>query len=120
MRQSFTYKYNPFYFGADTSQTAIMSVPMISYLSGCDMDEMLYYQVFINVNDPNDHTTINQIADAIKAKIPDSEILKAYAAVQSTQKIQGILDKVFYGLISVTMFLSFFSLSASMSANLYE
>jgi len=27
---------------------------------------------------------------------------------------------VFYGLISVTMFLCFFSLSASMSANLYE
>jgi len=30
------------------------------------------------------------------------------------------LNKVFYGLISVTMFLCFFSLCASMSANLYE
>ena len=34
--------------------------------------------------------------------------------------IRSILDKVFYGLISVTMFLCFFSLAASMSANLYE
>jgi len=31
-----------------------------------------------------------------------------------------VLNKVFYGLIGVTMFLCFFSLSASMSANLYE
>ena len=30
------------------------------------------------------------------------------------------MDKVFYGLIGVTMFLCFFSLSASMSANLFE
>ena len=37
-----------------------------------------------------------------------------------TSNIEGILDKVFYGLISVTMFLCFFSLCASVSANLYE
>ena len=38
----------------------------------------------------------------------------------TTDKIRKILDKVFYGLIGVTMFLCFFTLSASMSANLYE
>ena len=37
-----------------------------------------------------------------------------------TSQVKGILDKVFYGLISVTMFLCFFSLCASMTANLYE
>ena len=35
-------------------------------------------------------------------------------------QIKKILDKVFYGLIGVTMFLCFFSLCASMTANLYE
>ena len=34
--------------------------------------------------------------------------------------MQKILNKVFMGLISITMFLCFFSLCASMSANLYE
>ena len=34
--------------------------------------------------------------------------------------MKKILDKIFYGLIGVTMFLCFFSLCASMSANLYE
>ena len=37
-----------------------------------------------------------------------------------TKKIRVILNRVFYGLIGITMFLCFFSLSASMSANLYE
>ena len=37
-----------------------------------------------------------------------------------TKKIREILNRVFYGLIAITMFLCFFSLSASMSANLYE
>lgn len=43
-----------------------------------------------------------------------------YSETTDTTKIKKILDKVFYGLISVTMFLCFFSLCASMSANLYE
>ena len=45
---------------------------------------------------------------------------KAHDSVNTTSKVKGILDKVFIGLISITMFLCFFSLVASMSANLYE
>ena len=47
-------------------------------------------------------------------------VYKTYEQIESTARIKKILDKVFYGLISVTMFLCFFSLCASMSANLYE
>ena len=53
-------------------------------------------------------------------KAPDASVQKAYETSATTSKIKKILDKVFYGLISVTMFLCFFSLCASMSANLYE
>ena len=40
--------------------------------------------------------------------------------VETTSKVNKILDKLLYGLISVTTYLCFFSLSASVSANLYE
>ena len=72
------------------------------------------------MNDPSDHSTIDKLAKALQLANPDVTISKTYESGESTHKIKKILDKVFYGLISVTMFLCFFSLSASMSANLYE
>ena len=52
--------------------------------------------------------------------VPYVTVEKTYDQGSATKKIHNILDKVFYGLISVTMFLCFFSLSASMTANLFE
>lgn len=72
------------------------------------------------MNDPDDHSTIDSLATALAADCPDALVSKIYEDEDSTAKIKKILDKVFYGLISVTMFLCFFSLCASMSANLYE
>ena len=70
------------------------------------------------MNDPDNHTTIDKLADAIS---PFGGIIKkGYDAGKSTEKVKKVLDKTFYGLIGVTMFLCYFSLSASMSANLYE
>ena len=56
---------------------------------------------------------------------PDADVIKAYktgggSGSDDDSKVKKILDKIFYGLIGVTMFLCFFSLCASMSANLYE
>ena len=76
--------------------------------------------LYITVKDPNDHATIDALAKELADKSPNSSVDKTYAQIDSTATIKHILDKVFYGLISVTMFLCFFSLSASMSANLYE
>ena len=72
------------------------------------------------MNDPDDHTTIDSLAAALALGCPAAKLATTYKDDDSTAKIKKILDKVFYGLISVTMFLCFFSLSASMSANLYE
>ena len=73
------------------------------------------------MNDPSDHDTIDAIStDLYIAFDSEIEFTKAYKNTGNTSKIKTILDKVFYGLISVTMFLCFFSLAASMSANLYE
>ena len=38
----------------------------------------------------------------------------------NTQKVQTILNMIFNIIIAITMFLCFFSLSSSMTANLYE
>ena len=72
------------------------------------------------MNDPDDHSTIDALAKSLERASPSSTVSKTYEQIGSTDKIKKILDKVFYGLISVTMFLCFFSLCASMSANLYE
>ena len=72
------------------------------------------------MNDPDDHATIDALSAAISINAPDADVIKTYSAADSVSKIKKILDDVFYGLISVTMFLCFFSLCASMTANLYE
>ena len=80
------------------------------------------------MNDPSDHSLIDSVcSDLIGATTDRFVCYKKYDEGSSsgsgsvdTSKIKSILDKVFYGLISVTMFLCFFSLCASMSANLYE
>ena len=93
---------------------------MYAYLTNSHIDDLNYLLIVINMNDPNDHATINKLTDALQLASTSSFIVKTYEEDESTEKIKTILDKVFYGLISVTMFLCFFSLSASMSANLYE
>ena len=46
--------------------------------------------------------------------------VKTYSARQSTEQVKVIIDYVFMVTIAIMMFLCFFSLSASMSANLYD
>ena len=74
----------------------------------------------IVMKDPDDHTSIKKIAKDLGDALPEATIKVTFQDSGSSSNISSILDKVFYGLISVTMFLCFFSLCASMSANLYE
>jgi len=71
------------------------------------------------MNDPDDHVTIDELAAKLGA-VTGGIIQRGYEDGDSTAKIKEVLDKTFFGLIGVTMFLCYFSLSASMSANLYE
>ena len=45
---------------------------------------------------------------------------KAYLADEQTETVEQIIDYIFLMTIAIMMFLCFFSLSASMSANLYD
>ena len=60
------------------------------------------------------------MATAFRLACYSCEISITSEEKNSTERITTILDKVFLTLIGITMFLSFFSLSASMSSNLYE
>ena len=76
------------------------------------------------MNDSGDHNTIDLLCSDIIAADSNTECYKKYEDNSDgnvhTSKIKTILDKVFYSLIAVTMFLCFFSLCASVTANLYE
>ena len=76
------------------------------------------------MDDPDNYVEIDNLAADLTAVFRrqegDGAVTKTYDQTSTTSKVKGMLDKVFIGLISITMFLCFFSLCASMSANLYE
>ena len=77
------------------------------------------------MKDPDDHETIDELflelREAIIAGSPHNySFFKNYLIDEVTDKVRGAINTVFDGLIAITMFLCFFSLSASMSSNLFE
>ena len=108
-------------------QYPFLNIPLYTRLVNIPMDTVDYKNLFIQLNDPNDHATVDSICDDFISTNADFECYKGYeqdggsgGSSLDTSQVKSILDKVFYGLIGVTMFLCFFSLAASMSANLYE
>ena len=97
-----------------------MNIPLNTFMANITIDESHLLNVIIQMKDPDDHQTIDAIATRLEINAPYASVEKSYSQGGTTEKIANILDKVFYALISVTMFLCFFSLSASMTANLYE
>ena len=90
-------------------------------MTNTTVEELNMKYVVINMKDPSDHVTIDALVADLTAAVGDNgSVESAYGSGGDTSKIKKILNKVFYGLVSVTMFLCFFSLCASMSANLYE
>ena len=87
------------------------------------VNETAPYWLWINVNDPDDHATIDKIYNAFKEEFGASssiEMYKAYEKKEKTDQVLNILNNIFAIAIGIMMFLCFFSLTASMSANLYD
>ena len=79
--------------------------------------------LYINVHDPDDHATIDKIYDAFESEFSNSnyiDLYKSYEDREKMDKVLNILDNIFGIAIGIMMFLCFFSLTASMSANLYD
>ena len=71
------------------------------------------------MNDSDDTELIDRLGLALKAATGLKPTLE-YKEAESTEQIKTIIDLVFSVTIAIMMFLCFFSLSASMSANLYD
>ena len=71
------------------------------------------------MHNPDDHTLIHKISKELKTATGAAPEL-LYESQASTADVRTIIDLVFMVTIAIMMFLSFFSLSASMSANLYD
>ena len=99
----------------------LVSLPTYNYMADLAMEENNYRYLMIRMKDPSNHGLINKIGKAIdKATPPAVRINLTYKQVSSSGSITSIVDYIFYLTIAVMMFLCFFSLTASMSANLFE
>ena len=83
------------------------------------MEDYTCEYLFIRMKDPDDHDAIKSLAKELKAAT-DYEATLTYQKAESTDQVKKIIDYVFAVTIAIMMFLCFFSLSASMSANLYD
>ena len=70
--------------------------------------------------DPEDKSTIDALSKELNDASEGVKIVSFLGDRESNEKINSIINWSFYSIIAITMFLCFFSLSASMSANLYE
>ena len=84
------------------------------------MGEYGYDMLLIRVNDSKDTDLIDRLGSALKTATNGIKPTLEYKEAESTEQIKTIIDLVFSVTIAIMMFLCFFSLSASMSANLYD
>ena len=68
-----------------------------------------------------DHELIDEIGKALEKVVGTGvKVQITYKEVSSNDEVTNIVNYIFYLTIAIMMFLCFFSLTASMSANLYE
>ena len=86
------------------------------------MDELIYYYLVIKLTDRDDTETMNAIIADLTAATDGQvvQILTSPTQDEPSNLIKHLVSLVFSVIIAILMFLCFFSLSASMSANLYE
>ena len=86
------------------------------------MDEIALKDVLVWVDNPKENKElINEIAEDFRQHLPDlNNVRVSYVDEESNENVLKIIDTIFYVTIGIMMFLCFFSLVASMSANLYD
>jgi hypothetical protein len=87
------------------------------------MKGLAYKHVLIQMNDPNDVTTTQQLLIDLENANPYNWRLHYRNELEDSLKTASILSLVniiFDVIIVIVMFLCFFALSANMAANLYE
>ena len=85
------------------------------------MNETVYSYLLIKVKDPNDHTSIKEIASKFDAAT--SESVSTHIVYQERNDMTTtfeLLNTIFSATIAIMMFLCFFSLTSATTANLFD
>lgn len=99
----------------------LVNLPNFCYWSERTMDDTHYRYLLIKMKDSKDHKLIDEIGKALEKEVGTGvKVQITYKEVSSNDEVTNIVNYIFYLTIAIMMFLCFFSLTASMSANLYE
>lgn len=103
----------------DSNRQGFISFPTLAQISQTTMEEMTYSWLFIRLYDNSDTDVIDRMTSDLK-EATGLDWIEAYKVAETTADIKKMIEYVFSIAIAIMMFLCFFSLSASMSANLYD
>ena len=79
VRPLFTTKYAPKFIWAPLAfSCSLTSIPMTSFYSNVSIDEIWLENVVIQMNDPDDHTTIDALATRLELRAPHATVDIAY------------------------------------------
>lgn len=104
-----------------------MSLPSYNRMNGPtgSLNDTMYERLFVKFKDPENSEMIKNFIKEAKGsfKGPQANAIKIYNYfddMETNDQVATILNIIFSVIISITMFLCFFSLCSSMSANLLD
>ena len=108
--------------GSGNDATNLMSIPsymrMINpYMS---LNETKWERLLVKFKDPSDRTVTKEFIKRLKMLPTKINVYNYYDGNATMKEISSILDIIFSVIIAITMFLCFFSLCSSMSANILD
>ena len=112
-------KYIHFYDHNDL-KWSLISIPVQAQLAQKSLPELFWTSLLIKMKDPNDKAIVTALELELVLALPATGIRNYNDNVSLNKDIVNIINAIFYSVISITMFLCFFSLCASMASNLYE
>ena len=110
-----------------SNQCLLVSFPVYNSMisSHRGLNDTLWERVMIKLKEPDNTKHIRDLTIAFKQSFTPEQangikIYNFYDDTETTQEVNQILDTIFNVIIAITMFLCFFSLCSSMSANLLD
>ena len=112
--------------GISSKNSALLSLPMFAKFSGLkSVKEVSYERLAIKMKEQYDTQEEHRM---LLNDLRENGVESYYKWVvryqmenpQKVEQVDNVMSMIFSAIIAITMFLCFFSLSASMSANLYE
>ena len=112
--------------GQNSFYSALTSIPMFAkFALTKTIKETTFERLIVKFKDPQSKTMADDFLKDMRRTLTPyrDQNLKVYNYANSQNtlaNVESILNIIFMVIIAITMFLCFFSLSSSMSANLYE